>query len=51
MKIMGLVALSIPCQTPNISNSQIPKMNRFGACSQTDEVQAGRGRGIGCFSV
>ena len=47
--MIGLVALSIPYQTPNISNSQIPKMNRFGACSQIKDVQAGRGRGIGCL--
>ena len=39
MKVIRLVALSIPYQTSFISNSQTPKMNIFAACSQIEDVQ------------
>ena len=51
MKIIEPVSLSNPYQTPNISNSQTPKMNRFIACSQIKYEQTERGRGLVVCSV
>ena len=55
MKIMGLVALSIPCFLEMIIIARVANENkrtsRFGACSQVKDVQTGKGRGLVVCSV
>ena len=52
MKIIRLVALSIPNQTLNILNSQTPKMNRFWSLQSDKKMfKRGGGRGLVVCSV